>query len=97
MAKKVGWSPRARRHLEDIYLLIAADDIDAAEKFVDEVMALVDGLRAYPRIGRMVPEFGRDNLRERTCGRYRIVYHLRTNDHVQIAAIFHSRQSLPEL
>lgn len=95
MAKRLGWSRRAKRHIEEIYEYIAADDPQAAEAFVQELLELARGLREHPRIGRVVPEFGREELRERIHGRYRLVYRLLKNDHIQVAAIVHTARRLP--
>ena len=41
---------------------------------VEEIFVLIDALRDRPQRGRVVPEFGRDVLRELIHAPYRIVY-----------------------
>jgi toxin ParE1/3/4 len=45
------WSPQARTDLLDIYLVIAADQPAAAERYFDRIEAKVELLRSHPRIG----------------------------------------------
>lgn len=96
MAQILSWSFRAQRQLWEICDYIAEDDPDAAEDFAANVMELVEGLLEYPRIGRSVPEYARDDIRERICGRYRIIYRLLDEHEIEIAVISHSARRLPD-
>lgn len=70
----VEWSARAVRDLEAIGDYIASDNPRVAIDFVDGLIARGEALAATPLVGRVVPEFGRTDIREVLAGNYRIVY-----------------------
>jgi len=45
------WTPQAREDLIDIYTYIGLDSPSAAERIFDAVVAKVESLAAYPRLG----------------------------------------------
>jgi plasmid stabilization system protein ParE len=47
---------------------------EVGERLVGEIVGKIEALRDYPEMGRVVPEFGRDNLRELIHPPFRIVY-----------------------
>ncbi|MBK1817701.1 type II toxin-antitoxin system RelE/ParE family toxin [Luteolibacter yonseiensis] len=55
---------------------IAQDDHVSAKRFGDHLISKVDKLVLFPRIGRTVPEFHDDLLREIIVSPYRIVYEI---------------------
>jgi len=63
MAYKIRWSPRAASTLEEICSYIARDSEYYAALFAKRVIALIETLPKFPRSGRIVPEYGEDNLR----------------------------------
>ena len=73
-ARRVVWLPLAVQRVTQIAQYIARDRPDAAMKWVDAVFAAVTPLAQFPESGRVVPEVGRDELREIFHGEYRIVY-----------------------
>lgn len=94
---EVYWSNRALRHLDEIYERIEEADPLAAKRFVERLEKMVDVLRVSPALGRMVPEVGRPEVRERIYQRYRLIYRMSSTE-VEIIAVWHSaRESLPEL
>jgi len=56
----------------------------------------VEDIPSFPKVGRIVPEYNDENLRERIYGNYRIVYRLK-EDFVEIAAICHGSQLLERI
>ncbi len=88
------WSPEAADDLEEICEYIARDSEHYARVFAGQVIELVKKIADYPRAGRVVPEYGRADLRERILQNYRIVYRVKT-DTVEIAAIVHGARLLP--
>ena len=55
------------------------DELDVpevGERLVAEIVSVVERLGAFPRSGRVVPEFGIDGLREVIHPPFRIVYRL---------------------
>jgi plasmid stabilization system protein ParE len=90
------WAPRAIADLEAIRDHIAADSEQYASLVVDRLVAAPDRLLQFPESGRMVPEFGRPNLRELALRPYRIVYRLQ-GDVVEIATVFHAARMVPQI
>ena len=98
MAYKLIWSPAARDDLHDIIVFIARDNPNRAMSFGYELISETERLRESPELGRIVPEYRSDNLREILFRPYRIVYRL---DHdrklCQIARVWHSARGIPQL
>ncbi len=86
---KVIWTDPALDDLRSIVDYIAADSPVYAERFGTRLVEAPRRLEDFPRIGRVVPEFEDENIRELICGSYRIVYQLR-GDICFIVAIVHS-------
>lgn len=90
---QVRWSLTAGDDLQDIEDFIARDSVLHAITFVDRVVESAETLLKTPRIGRMVPEFNRPDLRELIFRNYRIVYHMQ-NDEVFILRVVHGSRDL---
>ena len=76
MAFRIVWSKTALVDLHDLVRYIARDDRRVAKRFGDLIVTKVDSLQTFPRIGRMVPEYREDHLREFIVSPYRIVYEI---------------------
>lgn len=61
---KVTWTEQALEDLEAICLFIARDALRYAELFADQVFKATDRLEDFPLSGRVVPEIGREDIRE---------------------------------
>ena len=72
----VRWSQQAADDLESIYTHIARDSVPYAATMAERILQAIDRLEPFPEIGRIVPEFGRPDLRELLVGSYRVVYRL---------------------
>ena len=66
---------------------------EVGERLVGEIVGKVEGLRDHPDMGRMVPEFGRENLRELIHPPFRIVYR-RDARKVRIVRVWRSERLL---
>lgn len=64
--------PAADADLLDIYLVIAADDPVAADRFIDRIRRAILRLRDYPLSAPARSEFG-ENIRCLTVGVYRVL------------------------
>jgi toxin ParE1/3/4 len=93
MARRVVWSPRAVQDLESIAEFIAADSPAYARVVVRNIVHKAKALSRFPRIGRMVPEFGDQEIREIVVYSYRVIYRIQTEELV-IAAIVHGKRDL---
>lgn len=98
MARRVVWSREAKQDLAEIYQYIKTDNPKAAKTVVDRIRGLTKLLPEHPWIGRVVPEHGREDIRERIYSRYRLFYQISGEDKIRILHIFHSAQEeLPDL
>jgi plasmid stabilization system protein ParE len=89
----ITWSPRASRDYEAICLELERYSQRAVESFTSELSAALDRLALFPRMGRMVPEYGRDDVREVFVMRYRVMHQV-VDDSVEILMIQHGSRRL---
>jgi len=73
------WSARARQDLKDIGHYIARDNPQAARRWIEKIRIRAQQAASMPRSGRIVPEIGREDIREVLEGAYRIVYQINNN------------------
>ena len=92
MAKIVQTEP-ALRNLEIIINYIAIDSPLYAERIGNKIVHAPRILKNYPKIGRIVPEFNINSVRELIYGSYRIIYEIR-KETCFIEAIIHSSRDL---
>lgn len=58
-----------------------------AALFVDSIFRQLDLLRQHPRLGRVVPEFGDETIRELLFRQYRLIYRLVAADRIDVLAL----------
>jgi len=87
----VVWTPRAIERAAKIAKFISHDDPTAAGKWVVGVFAAVDRLSDHPYSGPMVPELGREEIRQITYRSYRIIYKI-SKAGVGILSVRHFRR-----
>ena len=98
MAYKLIWSPAARDDLHDIVVFIARDNPERAMSFGYQLISETDRLQTFPRLGRVVPEYENENLREIILRPYRIVYRVNHERKVcEIARVWHAARGNPLL
>lgn len=90
---KVEWTPGAGSDLLELVKYTAQDRPDAARKMAERLKASPRHLGEFPEMGRMVPEFGNPELRERIVPPYRLIYST-AGSALRIVAIVHSRRLL---
>lgn len=93
MDLKVKWSPEAIEDLESIAEYIARDSGHYARAVVTEILSVSRSIRAFPLIGRVVPEIGVDRIRERFVYSYRLVYRIEP-EQILIVAVIHGKRLL---
>lgn len=89
------WSPLADRQVDEALAYIAADDAAAARHWLEELLERAEALRRFPDSGRVVPELGREEIRELLIGSYCVIYRHR-GDVVEIALIRHQARHFDE-
>ena len=92
---KILWSPLAVERVSEIAAYIAQDNADAAENWVNTIFKKVEGLKAFPESGRIVPETGSKSIRELIYGNYRVVYRVEES-RLSVLTVRHGKQVLPE-
>lgn len=98
MAYKLTWSPAARDDLHDIVIFIARDNPERAMSFGYQLISETDRLQTFPRLGRLVPEYQNEDLREIILRPYRIVYRLNHERKLcEIVRVWHSARGTPLL
>ena len=85
------WTDHAVTQLAALVDFISLDSPFYAEQVVDRIVARLEQARRHPASGRMVPEFGREDVRELIEPPYRLVYRVRI-DAVEVLSILHGRQ-----
>ena len=97
MAFRIVWSEIALTDLRELVHYIARDDRQVAKRFGDLIVAKVESLQTFPRMGRIVPEYRDDRLRELIITPYRIVFE--TDDSamtLSVLRIWHGARGKPE-
>ncbi len=90
---RVKWSDRARRDLIEIDRFIARDDPEGARVWIRRLRQRARKAAQMPRAGRVVPEFGRPDVREVLLRGYRIVYLVGKRD-ITILTVFEGHRLL---
>lgn len=93
MAKLV-WSPRSLQDLDSICRYIEQDSANYARLFGERLIAMVEGIPENPYWGSVVPEYRREDLRERRFQSYRVVYRIREG-RIEVVSITHGARLLP--
>ena len=98
----MGWqviiAPSAQSDLADIVRYIAQHNSDAAARLGYELITRTERLADFPEIGRIVPEFRQQNLREIICRSYRIIYRLRPDGkQIQVVRFWHGARGFPHI
>jgi len=93
MDYSVKWSPEATEDLESIVEYIARDSEFYARSVVSKILAVSRKISEQPMIGRIVPEIGEQEIRERFVYSYRLVYRIQ-NSTITIVAIIHGKRLL---
>lgn len=96
MAQKIRWSPRAASNFEDICNYIAKDSEVYSTLFAKKINAAIKSIPQFPKAGRVVPEYGDENIREKIYENYRIVYRIK-EEFIEIAAICHGSKPLENI
>ncbi len=89
----VVWSQRAVDDVDSIAAYIADDSEAYAASVVRTILVKASRLAEFPYLGRVVPEFGEETIREVFAYSYRIIYEIQGNE-ITIAAVIHGKRLL---
>ena len=90
------WTEFAIEDVNAIHDYIALDSEFYARKFTDRIIERAEALRMHPNLGRVVPEFSNEQIRELIEGNYRIIYKTESET-VSIIRVHHSAKLLIDL
>ena len=96
MAKRLNWSREAIEDLNSIGEYIAKDSIFYANSVVRKIFSTAKQIPSTVEIGRIVPEIGYQNIRERFVYSYRLVYKIEDTQ-VLIVAIIHGKRLMENI
>lgn len=91
MDLRVEWSPEATEDLESIAEYIGKDSVYYARAVVTEILAVARTVGEFPFIGRIMPELGDENIRERFVYSYRLVYRIDAEE-ILVVAVIHGKR-----
>lgn len=92
---RIFWTDAALNQLEAIRDYHAQTSSEYAHRTVGRLVNRSEQAAAFPRSGRMVPEYEIDEVRQVVEGSYRLIYLIR-EEQIEILAVVHtSRKSLP--
>lgn len=89
------WTPLAQADLKVIYSRIAKDSPLNAKKVAADIVNKTNATLSLPHdaLGKKVPEFDRDDLREIHIHAWRVIYHVQA-DNKFVLTLFHKRRDL---
>lgn len=96
MAYEIKWSPEAAEDLESISDYISKDSAYYASSVVSKIVLMARDLPNNPKSGRIVPEVGDENVREKLVYSYRLIYEI-YEETIMILAIIHGRRLLENI
>ena len=92
------WTERAIKDLEQIGDYIANDSDRYAKIVVQKLFQRPQSLANAPYLGRVVPEFQLDHIRELIEGSYRIIYSIPPDfQRIEIVTFHHSKREFLRL
>jgi toxin ParE1/3/4 len=86
---------RAERDLDEIWLHVAADDVEAADRIIERIEAAEDRLGDFPELGQARTDLA-EGLRHLPSPPYLILYRA-APDPILVVRIVHGARDLPRL
>lgn len=96
MAGPLIWTSESLEDIDAIAEFIARDSQRHAARIVQALFELGDVIEVHPLAGRIVPEMGRESMRERFLYSYRVIYEVH-QDRVAVLAVLHGKRLLESL
>jgi len=90
---KVFWTDTAVENLSAIYIYIAQNFSQNAERLIDKLTRRSEQITNFPLSGRVVAEFETKQIREVIESSYRIIYYIKS-DQIEILAVIHGSQQI---
>lgn len=90
---RIIWTEPALDDLKETVEYIARDSPSYAARFASRIVEAPRKLESFPRLGRVVPEFQDQDIRELIYGSYRIIYTIR-GDVCYIVSVIHGSRDI---
>lgn len=90
----INWTLEATDDLLEIEEYLSRRSKGYAFLVINDIISETEVLENYPKIGRVVPEFELDFVREILYKNYRIVYHIIDKQRIDILTVHHSSKPL---
>ena len=90
------WSSGSLDDIDAIAQFISRDSPHHAQRVVEGLFELGELIAAHPLAGRVVPELGDVQVRERFLYSYRLIYEARP-DRIAVLAVLHGRRLLESI
>jgi len=93
---RIIWTEPAVADLQNIKTYISNDSKYYATVVTEKILKSVEKIKDFPRIGREVPEFEGNEIREIIYSNYRIIYRIH-EDFILILAVVHGKRNIENL
>ena len=98
MGFKIVFTKPAIADLDGLVTFISRDNPQAAELFGYAIIGKAEKLGEFPLLGRVVPEFKIECLRETIHRPYRVVYRVREErELIEILRVWHAARGTPKI
>lgn len=87
------WTVGAQKDLREIVARISGDSPVYTVAMAERIVSAVERVKHLPKLGRVVPEYDDETIREVIVGNYRVVYRLR-GQRIGIVAVVHGSRDL---
>jgi len=94
---KINWTEISITDLNEIFDYIGEDSARYATITINRIYQRVQPVAHNPYIGRIVPEFNDNHLRELIEGNYRIIYRIKSENIVDVLRVYHSARLLKKV
>src|SRR4051812_30998139 len=90
---RIVWTDPALERLQGVCESLAENSPAKAAEVREHILAVIRHLEHSPLMGRVVPEYQREDIRELIVKPYRVLYRVHGEDCL-IQGVFHSKQNL---
>ena len=91
---EINLTQKALADIEAIAQYLSEYSPSYAARFVEEVLKRADLLTLFPEMGRVLPEIDEREVRELIYQRYRIIYHIISENRIDIITVQHTSKDL---
>ena len=92
---KIQFTTRSKSDIAEIVEYISQENPQAAGNLANSLFESINQLIDFPEIGRVVPEYSEETIREIIFDQYRIVYKIsKSSQEIYIITVHHSRRLL---